>query len=195
MAMNALTKKTFLKSGVPSIITNYDFSIKTPCMSSILTFLGIDPDSYDRTSNDINFEDDIRKIKRDRHHYLEIMESNGIFFRDISFSFGLEEYAYVDDYLENRLSLSNCIREIKKSGYDDEDLFIIIGVQKDSVHGMLFSGCGDRLIDTYPNSRWYVEMVIYIPKKENVWTTQKSTNQKKSFWPNWSIPNPKAKVS
>ena len=120
----------------------YNSGTKTVCVSTCLSFFGIEPHTYNFTSSDSNL-----------FAYDNVLRRNGLGVRSRMSEFKIKKGVSSMTFL-----LSN----IKSSNYTEKDYFIVSGIQSKCAHLMVVNGLGEVVIDTAPKKRWRVRRVKQI---------------------------------
>jgi hypothetical protein len=123
----------------------YGKGSKTVCVSTCLSFLGIDFNSYHYTSSDKTIRSWEGVIRRNgyalRSRFSELCK-DGI-----------------------STTMTSLKKNIKKKSYTKDDLFIVSGYQRNSAHLMILNGLGEVVIDTAPGKKWRIRSVKLVYKK------------------------------
>ena len=138
--MNRTSEFRVLKSGH----VTHGKGIKTVCVSTVLNYLGISPDTYTYTSSHKNAD-----------AWIAVLQRNGYSVRSRNSEFGIKKYPTMTTFKHS----------LKKSDYTKDDRFLVSGYQAKTAHLMLLDGNGNMIIDTAPNSRWRIMEVRIVEKK------------------------------
>jgi len=114
---------------------------KTVCVSTCLSFFGIQPNQYHYTSSNGN-----------RYAYKNVLRRFGYSVRSRNSMFKVKK----------RPTMTGLKQMLRKSEYGASDYFVVIGRQCKSAHLMVLNGNAETLIDTAPNSRWKIEDIAIV---------------------------------
>lgn len=117
----------------------YNSGTKTVCVSTCLSFFGIEPDTYHYTSSKSNV-----------YAYDNVLRKNGFSVRSKASEFKLKPHV---------TSKTDLLTNIRKSSYTEKDFFIVSCIQRTTAHLIVVNGLGKVVIDTSPNGRWRVRRV------------------------------------
>jgi hypothetical protein len=123
---------------------NYNNGTKTVCVSTCLSFFGIEPDTYHYTSSKSNL-----------FAYDNVLRKNGFSVRSKASEFKMKSHV---------TSKTALLANIKKSSYTEKDFFIVSCVKKTVAHLIVVNGLGKVVIDTSPSGRWKVRRVKIVEK-------------------------------
>lgn len=114
---------------------------KTVCVSTCLSFFGIEPNQYHYTSSNTNIV-----------AYKNVLRRFGYSVRSRNSMFKLRK----------RQTMTNLKQMLRKSEYGAKDYFVVSGYQSKVAHLMVLNGNGETLIDTAPNSRWHIRDIAIV---------------------------------
>ena len=117
----------------------YNNGTKTVCVSTCLSFFGIEPDTYHYTSSSSNL-----------FAYDNVLRKNGFSVRSRASEFKMKPYI---------TSKTDLLTNIRKSSYTEKDFFIVSCIKQTVGHLIVVNGLGEVVIDTSPNGRWRVRRV------------------------------------
>ena len=124
----------------------YSKGRKSVCVSSCLSYFGIEPYEYTYTSS-----------KRNRYSYENVLRKFGYCVRSRASAFKVKKY--------NKSTLTQIRRNIAQSDYTVKDMFLVLVCQRKSAHLIVVNGSGEIIIDTAPKMRWRVETVKQVFKE------------------------------
>jgi hypothetical protein len=113
--------------------------IKSICVSTCLNFFGITPNTYNYTSSSKN-----------RTAYINVLRSRSYSVRSRVSEFKVKKF---------KTTLTELRTNMKRSGYQPNDYFIVQVANKGAAHLIVLNGDGQTVIDTAPRCRWKVIQV------------------------------------
>jgi hypothetical protein len=138
-----MTNQTHIHRQIADHI-KYGKGTKTVCVSTCLSYLGIDANQYTYTSSSTNCT-----------AYENVLRRFGYAVRSRISEFKVKKYSTTMTALK---------QAIRKSNYTESDLFLVSGVQMKSAHLMILNGLGEMVIDTAPKMKWKIKSVRQVFK-------------------------------
>jgi len=117
---------------------------KTICVSTSLSFFGIEPNEYRNTSSHKNMT-----------AFVDVLRRKGYSVRSQKSKLRLKR----------RATTTQCRRALKKSDFAEQDYFIFWGTQRTCGHVIVMNGNGKTIIDTAPNTRWKMAKILLVELK------------------------------
>jgi hypothetical protein len=134
----------------------YGGGVKTVCVSTCLSFFGVQPNTYHYTSSPSNIS-----------AYENVLRRNGFSVRSRMTEFKIKKGVSTMTFL---------LTMLKKSDYTVSDYFIVCGEQSTCAHLMVVNGIGEVIIDTAPKKRWKVRNVRFVNKMESKSNSNNESN-------------------
>ena len=120
---------------------NHSKGVKTVCVTTCLSFFGVDINSYSYTSSN----------------------KNSGAFKNVLRRFGYSVRSKKTEFKAlKHPTMTSLKKEIKKSDYTKDDFFIVWGFQSKASHLMVLDGEGDIVIDTAPKKKWRIKEVSIV---------------------------------
>lgn len=145
-----------------------DKGSKTVCVTTCLSFLGIDINSYRFTST-----------KKNYLSFLNVVRRNGYSVRSRNSEFKIRTWPgwiatankasalrrIYEESLQYRINQSDLAKTIAKNKkYSSNDIFMVHLANSKTAHLVIYNGDGVKLIDTAPNHRYKVFNVWHVFK-------------------------------
>jgi hypothetical protein len=119
----------------------YGKGTKTVCVSTCLNFFNIPFDAYHYTSSDRNI----------------------FTYKNVLRRFGYSVRSRKSEFKALKpITMTQLKRNIRRSEYNENDLFIVSGFQSKLAHLMVLNGNAEMIIDTAPNMKWRVRGVSIV---------------------------------
>ena len=122
----------------------YGKGMKTICVSTCLSYLGINANQYTYTTSSRNMK-----------AYENVLRKFGYAVRSRATEFKVRKYYSTMTALK---------QAIRRSKYGEADMFLVHGVQRKSAHLMIINGNGEMVIDTAPKMKWKIFSVKQVFK-------------------------------